>query len=222
MKKKLTIAILITFVALVSIAVAGFSVVQEMKKQEEKANYEYATESTRISSLQEPIVLDSEEDEKGFAFGGYVAGFPWQGTMVLTVLEAGEYSTLEEAGLDAEKKMAKGTDGYKSFVVLKMKLLNRSASSIDRGNRFNIATFVNLLAGNPLSRTGDIVYFDGTASDADPHKGLYEFILDKNEEHIYTVAVEVSPKELEGDVFMAIGLSHCEKYRASIDLNGSL
>lgn len=226
MKRKLAIAAVIALAVLIVISAVAFCFVQAQKAEQERRNQEYALESTRVIPMGEPVSLNSQTDEQGFAFGGYVAGLPWEGAMVVTVTEARVCSSLDEASVDASKALpGPSIDGESTFVVVKMLLRNESAESLGSAkgdDRFNIATFVNLLAGDPPGRTGDVVYFDGTAPDADPRKGTFEFVLGKGQEQAYTVVVEAPTEDLQGGLFMGVGLTHCEKYRISLFPEGSL
>lgn len=218
-KKVRTISLVSGLAVLLAIIVAfSFYLAQEKQRQIEERNRQYVIENTHTFAMGESAVLNSEEDDKGFDLGGgYVASFGWQGTMELVVTKAKAGDSLEEAGIAPANSQPNGqTDSSKKCIVLTMKLHNKDALSGINGDRFYISTFVNLFCGSSTPGIADIVYFDGTAPDADPKKGRLNFVLGKGEEKEFTVGLEVPTKYLEEDLFMGIGNSHYEKYRVKI------
>lgn len=222
-KRKLLVGVFLALVVLIIAISAVLFLKGEEQKRTEERNHEYAAENTHTFEMGEPIVLDSAEDEKGFDFGGYVAGFSWKGTMGMTLLDAREYASPDEAGLDAAHLIpASARDYQERYLVLKMKLRNEDAelpaAPTDMIDHFYISTFVNLMHdSDPLNHLPDIVYFDGTAPDADA-KGTFSFVLGKGQEKTFTVGLAVAAADLGEDLFVGVGDAHYGKYRIKIGL----
>lgn len=218
-KKSICIVVVIALIAMLAVAVV-FSFHQEEQKKIEKTNHEFAVENTRVFNLGETVVLNAAEDEKGFDYGGYVAGFPWRGTVEMTVVSAKVFSSFKNAGLDIEKRIDRGrTQENAKLLVLEVDLYNNDAKSLmEEKDRFNISTFVNLLEKNSPSSAGDIVYFDGTASGVQPRKGEFEFILKDGEKKTFLVGIEVPAHKLNESLVIGMGSAYNKKYAVELAL----
>ena len=168
------------------------------------------------------IALDSHEDEKG-AEAGYVAGFDWTGTVEATLLDAGYYNSLADAGIGEDELVIPNhyEDDQVSILLIHIRLKNIDATPSGPHPFMSWGTFkVAVDDAEEMQSTAlmEVAYFDGTSEDAeDPKRNYYDYKLGIGEERVFTAAYYVQREYLNHDAYLAPGyISTQKKYAFDI------
>lgn len=199
---------------------AFFAVYQHSVDVDAK-NASFRMKETRSLRLNEPLLLDSRKDKKGMDYGYYVASFPWEGAMELTVLEAHIYETIEDIELISKNFNTLRTTEDVKYLMLKVRLRNIDAKSLcSDSDEYAITSFVSLRSSTSPGFFPTVVCFDGSESEANEKDWLY-FSLGEGSEKSFLVGFKVPEDAQFDDLYVGTGLSCMDKYTIKLSGGGN-
>lgn len=213
-KKTIRIASAV-FLFCVVLGIAVFLVCEHARIVEAR-NAEFLLKATRTFGCNEPISLNSNEDLEGLDYGSYVASFPWEGTMELTVLDVRVFDSIEDMKTVLNDVVITDSIEDSKLLFLKVKIRNIDAEPINYvSGSYAITSFINLREKSMPGQISSVVYFSGSSSEASEKEKLY-FMLEKGETKEFLIGFKMSKIVHLDDLYIGTGLACVDKY--SVDL----
>lgn len=225
-KEKLAVIILVLIAV---VAGAGFLLIRVGEHAAERQLVEERERVKDSVGMNEPLLLDSEEDEKTAVtgrdevdgFGSYLAGFGFMGSMEVSVSSARLYDDPRKAGIALEDKNVLVPQRYTEskefdFLLVTFSIKNIDAAPIGKTKAGNV--MFNVSGIFTLSPAQEPVYFDGSPAGADESEGNC-FYLDKGEEKTFHVGYALQEKDAAGRFVLMGGCRGMAKYSIELDVN---
>lgn len=204
----------------IACVVIGFSLIMVSAATMNTAsnNSNHSSSINYSINLGQSLVLDSNEalQQKPEAY------FPWNGTLVVTLVDCGEYENMQEAGIDSSSPFYRDGGPAPSskwkYVQCSLKVENVDAVPEGDDGLFGIDAF-GLFVEDSSSDFWDptqsrpIEYFDGYVENA-TEKDHYRYELPIGEERLLTIGFWVEECDRSKPMYICAGLwDGATKYR---------